>query len=292
MSKNSWKHHYIPKFYLRNFTNSKGKFHIYLVNNDKFKEKGKLFSPDSHFFVQDGNTINLGEDSTDLLETHSYKQLDSDASKLFHKIKFSTEPGYGLSEKDMPALQYFIAHMFWRNPINDEFVKTLIREKGLEYLGIHIIDAKTNKPITNSDFIKSMEENGSAYKLAKNWIPSALFNDLIKSKKPLTILNFEVGHKPSLIGDNPLILKNPENYDVYTDDVILPLCSGKYLIRTEKLKPEYNSTLQISIDRLIFRQAKNFVATTKIEYLIMLRDSVPELSVDELRINIFNELTD
>jgi hypothetical protein len=292
MSKISWKHHYIPKFYLSNFTNSNGKFHIYLVNSDQFKENGKLFSPDSHFFEQDGNTIKLGSNATDLLETHSYKQLDDEASKIFHKIKYSTEPRFGLSEKDMPALQHFIAHLFWRNPINDEFVMSIIREKGLEYVGISIVDAKTKKPIANSDIIKSMEENGSAYKLAKNWIPITLFSDLVKSKKPLTILNFEVGHKPSIISDYPLIFRSPENYDAYTDDVILPLCVGKYLVRAEKLKSEYSNTVQISIDRLILRQAKKFAATTSMDYLRMLKDSASELSVDELRADIFYELTE
>ena len=46
----SWRHHYIPQFYLNGFTSSKGKFKIFDVEKRSLVRSGKDFSTRSFFF--------------------------------------------------------------------------------------------------------------------------------------------------------------------------------------------------------------------------------------------------
>lgn len=292
MTQISWRHHYIPQFYLKNFTNSENHFHIYSVKKDNYKANGKLFSPESHFFEKEGNTLVTELGSSDFLETDFYKSLDNDVATLFYKIRYSTEERHGLSEEDMPLLQFFVAHLFWRNPMNDSFVKQLLKTKGLSGLGLKIKDKQTEETILDSDIEKKLIENKSMYKMIKYWLPLALFQNLFGNDSPLTILRFNPGDIPSLVSDNPLILRNPENFDVYKDDFILPLSKDKILIRTKKLKKQYHNGIRVLIDNLLIRQANNFIATTDLKYIQLHQDFKKEKSTEQLRKEIFESLVD
>ncbi len=292
MAENSWRHHFIPKFYLKNFTNQLNMFYIYLVKEERYKGNGRLFSPESHFFEEDGNTIFTDNGTTDYLETDFYKKLDNDFGKLFHKIKTSTEKRYGLTEDDMPMVQFFVAHLFWRNPMNDEFVKALLKRKGLNGLGIKIKSTETNEVIYNSEIEKNLIANETTYKIIKYWLPSVLFQNLFGNDDPLTILRFNPGNKPALVSDNPLILRNPKNFDVYRDEFILPLSNDKILIRTKKVKAQYQNTTRVLIDHLLVRQANNFISSTDLTYIPLLKTLNKNSTIEELRKEIFNNLTD
>ncbi len=292
MTEISWRHHYIPQFYLRNFTNDEDKFHIYLIKENRYKANGKLFSPESHFFEENGNTLSSEEGITDFLETDSYKQIDNDTAILFNKIKYSTESRYGLSEADMPMLQFFVAHLFWRNPSRNEFTKALILRKGLSGLGLKVKDIQTDETLIGSEIEKKMMENESTYKFIKYWLPSALYQNLFNNNSPLSILSFTPGDIPSLICDNPLILRNPQKFDVYKDDFILPLGRDKILIRTNKLKAQYQNITKILIDNLLIKQANKFVSTTDLEYIDLLYNLRKDKSIEYLRDEIFSNLVD
>lgn len=292
MQQISKKHHYIPQFYLKNFTNNENKFHIYLTKENRFKANGKLFSPETHFFEKHGNTLIIKDKPTDFLETDFYGDLDNDVAQLFNKIRYSTEERYGLTEADMPMLQFFVAHLFWRNPSNDKFVKDLLQKKGLSGLGLNISDTTTNQILLNSQFEKDIVENESSYKMIKYWLPCILFQNLIGNNSPLTILRFDIGEKPSLICDNPLILRNPQNFDVYKDDFMLPLSGDKVLIRTKKIKPLYQNQDRVLIDLLLIKQANTFISTTDMRYIPQLNEIKKDISIEELRNRIFARFVD
>jgi len=292
MKNKSWRHHYIPQFYLNNFTNNLNKFHIYLVKEEKYKEEGKLFSPKSHFFEESGNTISTESGQTDFLETDLYQKLDSDFGKLFYKIKTSTEERFGLSENDMPLVQFFVAHLFWRNPINNEFVKALLKEKGLNGLGFKIKNIETNEEIQNSEIEKDLIANETTYKIIKYWLPSLLYQNLYENDDPLTILQFNPGNKPALLSDNPLILRNPKDFDVYKDEFILPLSNDKILIRTKKVKEQYQNTTRVLIDHLLIRQSNSFISSTDLTYISMLKNLNKNSTIEALRKEIFENLTE
>jgi len=57
MKKISWRHHYLPVFYLKGFTNENKKFLIFDKEQNRFIKNGKEFSPSSYFFKKDANTF-------------------------------------------------------------------------------------------------------------------------------------------------------------------------------------------------------------------------------------------
>lgn len=288
MSNISWRHHYIPQFYLQNFTNSINMFYIYLVKENRYKANGKLFSPESHFFEEDGNTLSLEDTITDFLETSQYKKYDNTIAELFKKIKLAKDKKYGLSDKDMPLLQYFIAHLFWRNPMNNELVKELIKKNGLSGLGIQFKDRKTNEVTQNTNLEKQLMENKDYYKAIKYWLPTFLFPTLFENDSPLTIITFIPGELPSFLSDNPIILRNPNSFDIYNNDFILPLSRDKILIRTKKIKSEIQNNVRILIDLILVKQAIKFVSTTDLRYIPLLKGlSKRYESIDEIREDVF-----
>lgn len=84
----SSRHHYLPQFYLKGFTDDDGKFYVFDIKNQRLKSKKLL--PKQVFFERNRNTFVIGEEKTDFLESQIYKLIDNTNSKAFQKIVTST----------------------------------------------------------------------------------------------------------------------------------------------------------------------------------------------------------
>jgi len=104
------KHHYLPQFYLKGFTNENGQFMIYLLKEGVFKKDGKFFSPASHFFLPDDNIVTIEGVEDDFLEKN-YSRVETMVAKVFEKIK-AVDSNFDMTETDIPLLQYFVAELF------------------------------------------------------------------------------------------------------------------------------------------------------------------------------------
>lgn len=85
----SWRHHYLPVFYLEGFTNEENRFKIYDVQNQSFIKDGKEFSPKSYFFEKDSNTMTKDGIKDDFLEKRFYSDMDSKIALIIKKNKSS-----------------------------------------------------------------------------------------------------------------------------------------------------------------------------------------------------------
>ena len=85
MNQRSWRHHYIPKFYLKGFVSEKGTFKIFDIKKGKFVRDGKDFSPESYFFEKKGNTLANDKSETDFLES-SYAKETTGLPKLLVEL--------------------------------------------------------------------------------------------------------------------------------------------------------------------------------------------------------------
>jgi hypothetical protein len=141
MNNISWRHHYIPEFYLKGFTNENRVFKVYDVKNNKFKGNLMDYTPKTVFFEKNGNTIGIEGEYSDFLETKFYSKVDNDAANLFGKISSSpSTEKFGITDEDMPALQYFVSVMYWRNPSNYNQISYLVESKDLIQLGAYSCD--------------------------------------------------------------------------------------------------------------------------------------------------------
>src|SRR5688572_22749913 len=107
MSK-SKRHHFIPVFYLKNFTNEDGLFYIYDIKNDKFKNNGEGFAPKTHFFEWEGNTVFYEPEPSDFLE-NGFTNWDNNVANIYNKIvSFENDFAYHLKGEEWTMLQYFV----------------------------------------------------------------------------------------------------------------------------------------------------------------------------------------
>lgn len=290
MEQISWRHHYIPEFYLKGFTNENNQFSIYSVKNKKFKQDGKLFSPESHFFKKHDNTIvDLKNSPIDLLE-RDYAELDDKIATVFNKLK--NEEGdncYGITLEDRVMLQYYVSILFWRLPSNNELVKEMTKHDMFEFLGLKVTDEFALENIKRLQFAEHIKQHKDYHKILRLWIPQMTFPTMFDNKSQTTVTTFPSNKLPGICGDNPLILRCPEKLDLYNDDFILPLNRNIIFLRTKKMKQPIHSTVKIYVDMLVLMQSKELACCTDTTYVGMLKDLFHKnfKTIDNLRKYIF-----
>ena len=229
MSQKSWRHHYIPKFYLKGFTSKSGKFKIYDVKKKRFVKGGKNFSPESYFFEKDANTVHTSVSNSDFIEKH-YSKLDSDVAEVFNRINNSSvEKNFNIDENDIALLEYFVGVMYWRLPNNYEEIRHLLDRNTLRKFGIIIENAK-GESIEDIELEEKLKKDINFFKAMKYSIPSILYPNIFHCNTPIHILS-NTGGLPAICSDNPIIVRDPDNFRVYKDDFIFPLTNTKVLIR-------------------------------------------------------------
>jgi Protein of unknown function (DUF4238) len=81
----SWRHHYLPKFYIKNFFKEDK---IWVFNKYKNEIEKKPSSPKAIFFETDRNILEIDGQTTDFLET-LYGKFDDMLAKKFNLINSS-----------------------------------------------------------------------------------------------------------------------------------------------------------------------------------------------------------
>ena len=257
MNQISWRHHYIPQFYLNGFTSLNGTFKIYDVNKKKFVKGGKDFYPKSYFFEKDGNSMISENNKTDFIED-AFKKMDDKTAEVFNRLNSSSaQENYNINENDIALLQYFIGIMYWRIPTNFDEIKNLVKKKRFKEIGLKVLNRQGDK-VDDSELERNLKNDTNFFKAMKFHFPSITYPKLFNCQTPLHIMPLPDG-LPSICSDNPIICRFPSTFRVYADDFIFPLTSNKLFIRGEKLI-DFISSVKIEIDLLTFKQAKKDTA--------------------------------
>src|SRR5689334_7113829 len=82
----SERHHYLPQFYMKGFTNDVGKLWVYDKATNSVCNEPK--APRQIFYEWKGNTIDLGNEQFDFIEK-SFSETDSQVAKYFLEIRNS-----------------------------------------------------------------------------------------------------------------------------------------------------------------------------------------------------------
>jgi len=291
MNNISWRHHYIPEFYLKGFTNQNGKFKVFDVTRQSFIKNGKEFSPESYFYEVEGNTVATDNGPDDFIEKR-YGDIDNTVAKVFNRIKnSSSETRFDLTEMDMPALQFFASVLFWRLPTNYDEIKRIINEKELHELGLFIRSRETNEIVQDVQTEMKIRANPNFFKATKLVLPFITYQRLLSCRTPLTIQTFPK-ELPSICSDNPVIFNGADSPDIYYDDLILPLTKTLVFIRGKKLRQDVMNTIKIDIDLIVLKQAQKYVSCTDAKYIEMLNKYYASnyTSVTELKAKVFQSL--
>lgn len=284
----SWRHHYLPVFYLKGFTKESGMIKIFDVEKKKFVQNGKEFSPESYFFQKKGNTI-IDQDNveSDFLE-NDYSHFDNNIAKLISKINLSDYTAkHNVSENDMPVLNHFVSLMYWRLPHRKDELKSIIGNNELQNLGlsVHNKDGSINK------------ESGEELKKRPGFLTIFKFyNSLMDSvrgidcRTPYSIL--EKYHElPYLCSDNPVIFEKDFCPNVHEDDYIFPLSGTRIFLRASR-QEKFDNYMWMLVDMLVYKQAVKFVSCTHEKYIEILENNFEKygFTVQELKAEIFKKI--
>jgi hypothetical protein len=289
MNNTSWRHHYLPEFYLKGFTNQDGKFKIFDVHRQLFIKNGKDFSTESYFFEEDGNTIHTDKGADDFIEK-GFAEVDNRVADLFNKIR-NAQPDtrFGLTEDDMPALQHFISVLFWRIPSNYDQIRKLINERELHEFGLLLKSRDTSEVVRDEELENKIRNDPNFFKALKLILPYITYKRILDCNTPLNIQLFPE-QLPALCSDNPVIFKDP-NPDIYYDNPIFPLTHTHVFIRG-KLNQNALIQIKVAIDQILLKQSNKYVSCTDIKYVEMLNElnKKPDRSLENLKEYLFRTL--
>ena len=284
----SWRHHYLPVFYLKGFTKEIGQFKIYDVQQKRFLRDCKWFSPQSQFFEEDANTISIGDYTSDELETKYYADFDNTISKLYMRLHTSSPPKkFGLTDDDMPILNQFVSLMYWRLPHRRKEIDVILKNNTLETLGIKVSD---KDGIINKEYGEKFK-NDPLFTIGFRYFNS-IVDSLrgIKCSTPYSIFkNSELF--PFLCSDNPVLFEKEFLPGVHEDDFIFPLSGDTLFIRAQKTS-NFDPYLRIMVDTLVFKQAIRYVSCTDERYIDLLEDGFEKYfhTKENLRAALFNRI--
>lgn len=285
MNKSS-KHHFLPEFYLKGFTDNNGEFKIFDTKYGP-KKNGKTFSPKSHFYTIKLNTINFEKKESDFIEA-LFGEIDSKTAKIILKIRNgNTKNRFSVNELDMPQINNFASQIFWRNPCNEKQLKYFIECHSLNELGLKIINSDGTHNIEISEDFKKEPEFYKIYRL---------YNSLMDAHRGFNCrtryhIFIRPNNLPTVLSDNPIIFKNTESIKVYEDDYILPISNERIFIK-KNLNKEFNHNLHHLIDLIQIKQSKNYFAYNNLEYINDLKnlDKKNNFTLEEYKSLLFDSL--
>jgi hypothetical protein len=286
MNQISWRHHYLPVFYLKGFTKESGNLKIYNVVTKKFVQNGKEFSPESYFFEKDANSIFKNNTKSDFVE-NGYADLENKIAKLINKINSSDNlTRYDVNEDDMPMLNLFVSVMYWRLPHRKEELDIILKSNDLINLGLAINNSDGTANTEFEQEIKNDPEFLKAYKFFHSLIDSVRG---LNCRTSYTIIP-KLENLPFLCSDNPVIFENLSP-NTFEDDYIFPLSGTRFFIKSNK-RENFDHFLWLLIDIVIYKQAVKYVSCTHQEYIEMLDNNFEKynMTLDELKAEIFKRL--
>ncbi|GEC79224.1 DUF4238 domain-containing protein [Flavobacterium aquatile] len=284
MNNISWRHHYLPIFYLKGFTKNSKLLKIFNVQEKRFLKNGKEFSPESFFFEKDANTVIFGDKKNDYIES-SYAEFDNEMSTLIERINQSDyTTNYSVTDDDMPRMNHFVSLMYWRLPHRTNELEKILKNSDLESLGLKVIDKSGERQIATEEKIKNNPEFVKGFKFYNSLMDSVRG---VNCRTPYSILESHE-NLPFLCSDSPIIFES-ENPKVYEDDYLFPLSGNRLFIKANR-RSEFPSYLRMLVDAVVYKQAQKYVSCTDESYIGMLDTLFERQNMEELKAEIFKRI--
>ena len=230
---NSWRHHYIPVFYLKGFTNKQGKFFIYDGNENRIIQNPK--SPKSFFFEKNRHSLlNLNDEFDNFIESKLYNSFDNFCSDAILKLKKEDLSFFNNNLEQLSKIIMFINGLIYRVPKYDEYHNSKIEKEDFKEYFLPICDHDHND-VSYQFHLKN--KHRAEYKYA------CRFSCSIKQSIPLPdeakywniyALSNDYDEKYFLLsGDSPVLVNDIELFKTTAEIIIAPLTQKHFIIRAQ-----------------------------------------------------------
>lgn len=286
----SKKHHYLPRYYLKGFTNSAGTFFVYDKEADNIFET----NPDDFFFENNLNTIVLPDGTKSDFIEQAHTELEGKSWDSLDNIRNSS------LKKPVPLIDkmnlfLFLLFLHWRLPRNYIHLIDLSNQMfsdGSDFDYFDIVDVHGNQ--ASEEFLTKLKKSEMWRKSSQLVVPFArLFNN---NEWFDDIVNWRFCYTENkeswfIIGDNPIVTSGEEDHDPMRclKSFIFPL-SGNILlisfdeIQLESLPPEFIVQLGASI----IHRSNRFAACQNLSFL----EALIEYYKLNIKINNQDRITD
>jgi hypothetical protein len=263
------KHHYLPRYYLKGFTNNDNGFFVY----DKQKDNIFSSSPDDSFFENYLNTAIFPDgSSSDFLED-MYTDLENSCWPSLDTIRKSTYQ-IPISLFDKMQLFLFLLFLYWRLPSNTRIVeklaeKAFIDNNEVDYFKLY---SKTGEKVPKeiADVMKQSPAFKKAFRQIVPFIPFYKDKDWATKVSKWKFLYTADEKSWYIVGDNPIITRENDNSDVIDcfKEFVFPVSGKILLINVNKLNSkEISREFGLEFNTAIIERAKRFVACQNKDFL-------------------------
>lgn len=259
MSK-SQRHHYIPRFFIKQFCDDDGL--IYIFDKEKNKILKNRQSPKGSFFEDDRNTVDFSGQKLDNLEL-IYSALDNNLATDYLKVLKNET----VTPEELTSITLLANLLKWRVPKSDKEFDEIKNDLSQTDLGVRIeikdkslnIDKKAIEHIENSDIFKETK------RIMLSILPLTTPNKLLEIHNNSFLQMNPV--YPALLGDNPIIMKNGTGIN-QINDFVFPLSSETTFIYKQNSKRNMNNPLFFfHRDLSIFKNSTKYVGCKSKEHL-------------------------
>lgn len=284
----SKRHHYLPEFYIKGFLNPKNKVFVFDKLEKGFKKNE--FSPKQIFFEWNRNTLEI-EGVKDVFIEKLYRYFEGMLSPTYNKIKKQTgKINYDIN--DVFNLLLLVSLTYWRLPINDDKSKNYILNTPNKELFIRIFNKETNEEASEEMYkkVKKREGFSEMYRLAK---PVLDYFELDLKERINNWIIYGAGSDVNLhlLGDNPIVFKNPPEKNILENELIFPLTKGITLYHTKGKKiKQIQPEDRVKVDIMVFLQSSRYVVGSNKNYLNMINSLALEYNTESRIENLRKEI--
>ena len=278
---NSKRHHYIPEFFIKGFTNEYGK--IYYFNKRKNKLDRKPKSPKQVLFEWNRNKVKVDGKEIDEVE-NLFQLAESKFAKSYHKIVNAEK----VTEVDLRHLILFILQIHWRVPNQDTNNLSYIQNIDHKNSFFKIRNQNTSELIPNNLFRELTQE---PLFIKSNTVIRAI-EDYLRNERKVNKNNWTMttlskkGTVFNILSDNPVLFKDEEKMNILDNQIIFPFTKETMVHHTNGKKLRVISPENIvGIHILSFLQAKEIVCSSNIEYLDFI-SQISKVYSDEKKLDI------
>lgn len=213
----SKKHHFVPRFLLRNFHTEKNILHVFDKSTSSiFKSNADNVGHENNF-----NTIQIDDDNINL--EHLYDDVDASGSLVISKI-LKAENTWDLSDLEMVTLARFVAAQFLRTPKSRTQIKDF-NEQLIDF----VKKGKPEEEELPANLTKLSESEAKLIALSSLQDVDEYASLILE--RHLVIYNTDI---PLYISDNPVKLHNQRpgklpGLNVIGTDIYLPISANRIL---------------------------------------------------------------